>query len=56
MAPDEALGVLCDFARFVIERIDSRGKNIVITVIKDDVHEFNSLLGTAKLAIARNEP
>jgi hypothetical protein len=54
IAPDEALGVLCDFARFVIERIGRSGKKIVITVLEDDVHEFRNLLGTVKFAMASN--
>jgi len=55
ITPDEALGALRDFARFVIERIKRSGKKIVITVIEEDVHEFHGLLRMAELAIDSND-
>jgi hypothetical protein len=55
VAPDEALAALTDFARFVIERIGRRGKNIVVTVTEGDVHEFAILRRMAERAITGND-
>jgi hypothetical protein len=48
---DEALAILAEFAKFVIARIASQGKDIVMTVTEEDVDQFRSLCGRAKLAI-----
>jgi hypothetical protein len=48
---DEALAILAEFAKFVIARIASQGKNIIVTVTEEDADQFRSLCDRAKLAI-----
>jgi hypothetical protein len=48
---DEALFILAEFAKFIIARIASQGKNIIVTVTENDADQFRSLCGRAKLAI-----
>jgi ribosomal protein L36 len=51
IGPDEAVAIMKEFAKFIMARIRRQGKIMVITVTEEDVHEFDCLLGRAKLAI-----
>jgi hypothetical protein len=48
---DEALAILAEFAKFVIARIASQGRNTIVTVTEEDADQFRGLCDRAELAI-----
>jgi hypothetical protein len=49
--PAKSLAILAEFLKFVLPRIDCQERNLVVTVIEQDVPEFRRLCDRAELAI-----
>jgi hypothetical protein len=49
--PAKTLAILAEFLKFVLPRIDCQERNVVVTVIEQDVPEFRRLCDRAELAI-----
>ena len=47
----EALAKVAEFAKFVIVRTSSEGRNIIVTITEEDADQFRSLRDRAELAI-----
>ncbi len=55
VGPDEALGILAEFTKFMIAHIANQGETIVLTVTADEVPEFKRLADRVRFVINHQE-